>query len=361
MSSHKVSNGQFFFIIFVAIASLSFFSVPSQLIGKVKQDLWLSMALGTVIDIYVASILYWLGLQYTGKSMVQYTNEIMGFVGKIINLIFLLFFLGVMITAMWIFSDFLSRSFMPDTPRIIFSITMTVCAGCAASKGIQSIARLSQIMGVLMLVASVILFASSIPHLHLDYLLPQFENGVMPALKGSIYPGSWFGICIIMGMLMPHMSQPKQVLKVKALAVILGASVMTLYLLYSIAVMGPYMAEQFENPIYILSRIAQFIIFERIEVLLLLIFISGSFITISTLYYSLTVGAAQLFNSRSHKPWIYAFGAVIVFSPVFPYSQHSFIVEKYLSIWFPLVALAIEGGLTTLILIIALVRRKAQA
>jgi spore germination protein KB len=360
VNKKKISSGQFFFIIFVAIASLSFFSVPSQLVGKVKQDLWLSMALGTVIDIYVAAILYWLGIQYYGKSLVQYTNEIMGFVGKIINLIYLLFFLGVIITAMWIFCDFLSRSFMPDTPRMVFSITMTLCAGLAAGKGIESIARLSQIIGVLILITSIVLFASSIPYLHIDFLFPQFDNGVWPAVKGSIYPGSWFGICIIMGMLMPHMNQPKQTLKVKVYAVILGASIMTLYLLYSIAVMGPYMAGQFENPIYILSRISQFVIFERIEVLLLLIFISGSFITISTLFYSLTVGTAQLFNNRSHQTWIYIFGSVIIFSPVFPYSQNSYFVDKYLSLWFPNVAIVIEGGLTTLIFLVALIRTKAH-
>lgn len=340
----------------MAIASLCFFSVPSQLVGKVKQDLWLSMTLGTIIDICVASILYWLGLKHRNQSLVEYTNEIMGFLGRIINLIFLLFFLVVIITAMWIFCDFLSRSFMPDTPRIVFSITMTLCAGSAAGKGIESIARLSQIIGVLVLLTSLILFASSIPYFHIGYLFPQFENGFMPALNGAIYPGSWFGICIIMGMLMPHMKTPEKTLQVKISAVILGAFIMTLYLLYSIAVMGPFMAGQFENPIYILSRVSQFIIFERIEVLLLLIFISGSFITISTLFYSLTVGTAQLFKNRSHKKWIFIFGAVIIFSPVFPYSQDSYIVDKYLSYWFPYVALSIEGGLTTLIFLVALIK-----
>ncbi|WP_138750916.1 GerAB/ArcD/ProY family transporter [Paenibacillus sinopodophylli] len=360
MIKNKISNGQFFFIIFVAIASLTFFSVPSQLVGKVKQDLWFSMVLGTLIDVYVASLLYWLGLKYREQSLIQYTNEIMGFLGRVINVIYLIFFLGAIITSMWIFCDFLSRSFMPETPRIVFSITMTICAGFAAGKGIETIARLSQIIGVLILLTSLILFASALPYVHIGLLFPQFENGFLPSTLGAIYPGSWFGICVIMGMLMPHMKAPKKTLKVKVSAVILGSFIMTLFLLYSIATMGSNMAGQFENPIYILTRISHFIIFERIEVLLLLIFISGSFITISTLFYSVTVGTAQLFKNRTHTIWVYIFGSIIIFSPVFPYSQNSYIVEEYLSHWFPYVALSIEGGLTTLIFLVALIKTSVK-
>ncbi|ANY69302.1 hypothetical protein BBD42_24565 [Paenibacillus sp. BIHB 4019] len=359
--NNLISASQFFFIIFVSITSLTFFSVPSQLIAKVKQDLWLSMALGAVIDIYVAILLYRLGRMYAGQSLIQYTRSILGKTGKVVGLFFLLFFLGVIVTAMWIYCDFLSRTLMPETPRLVFSISMTLCAGLAAVKGIEAIARLSQIIGVIILLTSIILFASCTPYLRLGYLLPQFENGLFPALHGAIYPGSWFGICIMMGMLMPHIQNQKNIFRMKVYAVVLGTSVMTLYLLYSIAVMGPVMAGHFENPVYILSRVTQFIIFERIEVLLLLIFISGSFITISTLYYAVAEGTSQWLGMKSHKLWVYVFGAIFVFSPMFPYSNESYIVDRYLSYWFPFVSLIIEGGSMTFIFIWAIVKNKLQS
>ncbi|SFE25273.1 spore germination protein (amino acid permease) [Paenibacillus algorifonticola] len=360
MKKSLISASQFFFIIFVSITSLTFFSVPSQLIAKVKQDLWLSMALGAIIDIYVAVLLYRLGRMYAGQSLIQYTRSILGKAGKVVGLIFLLFFLCVMVTAMWIYSDFLSRTLMPETPRLVFSISMTICAGLAAVKGIEAIARLSQIIGFIILLTSVVLFTSSIPYIQLQFLLPPFENGMLPAIQGAIYPGSWFGICIMMGMLMPHIKKQSGILKMKVYAVVLGTSVMTLYLLYSIVVMGPVMAGHFENPIYILSRITQFLIFERIEVLLLLIFISGSFITISTLYYAVTEGTAQWLGTKSHKPWVYVFGIIFILSPMFPYSNESYMVDRYLSYWFPLVSLIIEGGFMTFLFIWAVVKSKVS-
>ncbi len=138
----------------------------------------------------------------------------------------------------------------------------------------------------------------------------------------------------------------------------LGASIMTIYLMYSIAVMGPDMAGKFENPLYIFSRITNLVIFERVEVLLLLIFISGSFITISILYFALTEGMAQWVGSKSPKIWIIVFGIIVIFSPFFPFSHNSPVVSNYLSYWFPVIALCIEGGLTTMLFIIAMIRKK---
>ncbi|MBN2984177.1 MULTISPECIES: GerAB/ArcD/ProY family transporter [Cohnella] len=356
MNPKKINGYQFFFIIFVSITSLTFFSVPSQLADKVGQDLWLSMAIGTLIDVYVAFLLYRLGMKYPGESMIEYTVSILGPIGKTVGLLFILFFTGVSITAIWIYSEFLSNTLLPNTPLVVFSLTLTLCSGWAAFKGIETIARISQLIGFVILASSLVLFASSIPLLQLKNLLPQFEYGAGPALRGAVYPGSWFGICIMMGMLMPHLNKPEKTFKMKVRAVVLGAVVMTLYLLYSISVMGPDMATRVENPIYIFTRLTHFIIFERIEVLTLLIFVSGSFITFSTLYYSIAEGCAKLFGTRRHAGWIYAFSPLFVGCVFFPFMFSHGFMEPYLEFWFPRVALALEGGVTTLLFLLSFFR-----
>lgn len=62
--------------------------------------------------------------------------------------------------------------------------------------GIEAIARLSQLIGIVILVTSIVLFICSLPYFQIQNLLPQLEDGIMPPLRGAIYPGSWFGICI---------------------------------------------------------------------------------------------------------------------------------------------------------------------
>lgn len=351
---NQISDRQFFFIIFVSITSLTFFSVPTLLIPKVKQDLWLSMALGTVIDIYVAYILFWLGRKYSGQSLVEYSSTVLGKIGKLFGLMYVLFFIGVIILSVWIFSNFLTTTLEPETPSFVFVLTITIAAGWAAYNGLETIGRLSEMIAILILLAAAFMFLFSIPEVNLKYLLPQFENGLWPAVKSSVYPGSWFGICIMMGMLMPHHNNPKNTFKVKASAVLLGSAIMTLLLLYTVAIIGPEMATRLYYPIYEFSRIIHPNFLERIDVLLMLIYISGAFISISILYYVASEGAAQLFHIGTHRQWIVPFGILVVVIPGLPFENIA-LAYKFFNNLFPAYALVIEGGLTSFIFITAFI------
>lgn len=360
MERYQISGRQFFFIIFAAVVSLIIFSLPTQLIPEVKQDLWLSMVIGVLIDIYVAYILYWLGRKYAGQSLVQYSRTVLGPIGKVFGLIFVLFFFLVILSTMWLFCKFLSTALLPKAPAMLFSITMTLVVSWAAYLGLESIARMTQIISVIILIASLLLILFSIQELRLDYLLPQLENGVAPAIKAAKYPASWFGICIVMGMLMPHLINPKQALKLKVSAVLLGALVMTVTFLCSLALLGPYLASRIDFPIYYFSRTLRVTFFERIDVLMLLIYISGAFITFSALYFAASEGAAQLFGSRSHRRWVLGSSIIVVAVPLLPASNNASFAAFYFDKVFPLLGLLIEGGFTTLIFAVALIRHYVE-
>ncbi|RXZ80663.1 hypothetical protein EBB07_18070 [Paenibacillaceae bacterium] len=359
MKRTAITNDQFFFIIFVSITSLTFFSVPVQIVPTVKQDLWLSMLIGAAIDIYVAYVLYWLGRQYPGQSLVQYSETILGKIGKVFGLLFVLFFFVVILSVMWLFSKFLTATLITETPGIVVSGTMTICAGFAAYYGLGVIGRVAQLITAMILLISLLLFVISIRELDITNLLPQFEYGLAPAVKGAVYPGCWFGICLSMGMMIPHHTTPKDAFKVKSLAVLLGTFIMTLTLLYCIAVLGPYMAGRVDYPIYTFTRVVHLVFLERFDIMLMLIYIFGAFITFATLYYVMAEGAAQLFGSRTHRSWIIGFAVFITLVPLISVGHNMSYSHHYFKYWFPVFALAIEGGLTTILFVIALIKKRA--
>ncbi|MBD2869858.1 GerAB/ArcD/ProY family transporter [Paenibacillus arenilitoris] len=361
MNKDLISDRQFFMLIFVSITSLTYFSVPTMLVPAVKQDLWLSMVIGTVIDIYVAYLLAWLGRAYPGQSLVQYSVTILGKAGYALGFIFILFFAVVICLSLFIFSNFLSSTLLVGTPLIVLTSTMAVAAGWAAYNGIETIARLAEIISVLILLVSVAGVLISIPQLELSNLLPQLENGAWPAVKASVYPASWFGVCILMGMVMPHHNNPKRTFKLKASAVLLGASIMTLWLLNSIAALGQEVVGRLYYPVYAFTRTIQLVFLERVDILMMLVYISGTFITLSVLYYIAAEGAAQLFGTRSHRKWILPFGVLVTILPVLPpFGKNMLHTFKVFEFWFPLTALLVEGGLTTLLFVAALFRNRKK-
>lgn len=152
---------------------------------------------------------------------------------------------------------------------------------------------------------------------------------------------------------MPHHNTPQHTFRVKASAVLLGSALMTLLLLYTVTVIGPEMATRLYYPIYAFSRIIHPILLERIDVLLMLIYISG----ITVLYYVAAEGAAQLFRKGAHRHWILPFGLLFVMIPALPFENLA-LAYKLFNNWFPAYALAIEGGLTTILFIVALMSKK---
>ncbi|WP_274654343.1 GerAB/ArcD/ProY family transporter [Paenibacillus humicola] len=363
MKKEMISDRQFFVIIFVAILSLTFFSVPAMLIPAVKQDLWLSMLLGTVVDIYVAYLLFWMGRAYPGQSLIQYSVSILGKIGNVAAAVFLVFFLIVIWFSLYIFVNFLSSTLMMGTPVLVLNLTMVVAAGWAAYHGIETIARLAEMIAVLIFIVSILGLLLSVTEMDLGELLPQFENGIWPAVRASVYPSSWFGVCILMGMVMPHHQSPHRTFKVKVSAVVLGSAIITAWLLNSVVTLGQEAVGRLYYPIYGFSRTIRPVFFERMDILTMLVYILGTFITIAILYFNLTEGASQLFRTRPQKRvrWIWAFGVLFVILPILPplgrNTIDSFDILEY---GFPLYALAVEGGLTTLLFAAALIRKRRR-
>ena len=89
----RISSRQFFFLILTLILSVSLFNLPTIIISRAKQDVWIAMLIALGIDAVVAVVLYVLGRRYPNQTMFEYSEEILGrFLGKGVGLIFTVFF-----------------------------------------------------------------------------------------------------------------------------------------------------------------------------------------------------------------------------------------------------------------------------
>jgi len=89
----RISSRQFFFLILILILSVSLFNLPTIIISRAKQDVWIAMLIALGIDAVVAVVLYVLGRRYPNQTMFEYSEEILGrFLGKGVGLIFAFFF-----------------------------------------------------------------------------------------------------------------------------------------------------------------------------------------------------------------------------------------------------------------------------
>ncbi len=353
----KISSKQYFFIIFSVIESVSIFSVPAPAIALAKQDIWLAMVIAALVDGVVAVVLFYLGLKYFPQSLIQYCDTVLGRLpGKILGGIFIGFFIHAAAITLRIFGDFMVTAVMPETPILFFVITMVIVSAYAVFNGLEVIGRLNELIGMAILLSSVILLILVSNNVEPENLKPLFGTRPTDILLSSLIPGSWFGICIIMGMLLPYHNKPKQTLKAKMGGVVAGTVVMIIYMLVMIGVFGVQGIAAQTFPAYSLARmvsVGEFL--ERTESVMMAIWAAGGFLTVTAMYYSAVLGTAQLLKLKSYKPVIVPIGLLLIFLSVLLFKNHRQLIAFNKEI-FPFYALSIEGGLTTLLLVVSLLR-----
>lgn len=353
----KISGKQYFLIIFSVILSVSIFSVPAPTVALAKQEVWIAMVIAVFVDGVVAATLYYLGLKYFPQSLIQYCSTILGpILGKITGVIFIWFFIHVAAITVRILGDFMVTAVMPQTPIIMFSVTLVILSASAVRNGLEIIARLAELIGPVLMVFSLLTIGLVINNVELNNLKPLFHTGLIDILKASLIPSCWFGVCVIMGMLLPYHNKPAKTFVFKMGGVITGTIVLTAFMLVQIGVFGVHDTASLTFPSYSLARMIHLGDFvERIEVVMMVIWLGGGFVTLTVLYYTAVLGIAQLLKLKSYQPVVIPVGVVILGLSVVLFSSH-IALKAFINQVFPYYALSIEGGLTTVLLIIALLR-----
>lgn len=357
----KISSTQFYFLILILALSVSLFSLPSILIGRAKQDVWIVILIALGIDAVVAVVLYVLGLRYPNQTIFEYSEEILGrFLGKGVGLIFAIFFLLMTAIILNTITTLLTTAVMPETPKTVFYLVMLLVGAYAVNAGLEPIGRLSELIGPLVVFCLLLSPALNINHIKLENLKPVFQLSLLKDLEYSLLPGSLYGICIIMSVFMAYHNDPKNTLKAKLGGLVTGTLLIIFNFLTVIMVFGADLGSQLRFPLYSLAQMIEIgDFFERLEPIVMFFWIAAGFISITMLYYVSTLGFAQLLSLPDYKPLTPLIGgAIFILSMImFPnITAKDALVKGIL----PYLALSVEGGLTTLLLLVSLFRHRKK-
>lgn len=353
METARISSRQFFYLILCMVLSLSLGHVPALLVRHARQGLWLSLLLATTADIIVAVMLYALGRRFPGQTLFDYSRKILGPIpGSLAALAYAWLFLYAAALSIRILSD-LFQLIMPETPTLFFVWALALNGGYGAKKGLETAGRASELLGPLAVLASLGIVLGTVNRWDLGFLYPALPDPG-GAVFASLLPASWFGICTIMGVLMAYHTEPVKALLVKASGVLLGAGLILAMTLVAVLTMGPSLAATQTVPIYSAARLIEFGRFvERVELLFLSAALVPGLSSHALLVYGSSLGVAQVLGLADYRPLVWPVAtlvAVLASGAVRSHAQmYRFLEEAY-----PLYALVIELGLTTLLLAFAL-------
>lgn len=346
-------------MLFTIITSFTVLHVPGLLIYHSRRDAWLALIIAWFLDVILAIVYAYMGIRFPGENFVQYSITILGkYLGKVIGLMFPIFFLITASLLMRTISLAIDTTVLPRTPMFVVLCSGYILIAYCVKKGIEVIARSSEILGPIYLLSFAILFILVSPSVKLERLMPQLADGFYPVFTGGIFILSFIGICIMMAMFIPICNRIENGFLAKFIAVSIGTIVVSILIFFCIGVFGAEQAGNMRNPGLQLSKMISIAnIVDRLEILWFMNAIAAAIMASVTLIWSASLGISQIMGLSSYKPIVYPVTLISLILSIISFDSNMEVMN-FIFYTFPFIGVIIETGLEMFLFIMALILKK---
>jgi spore germination protein KB len=316
MEKAKINAIQLFAMIFM-------FELGSALVVSygvtAKKDAWLAILLGLCSGIVLFFIYYYLFRQYPNLPLTGYARKIFGkYVGWIIGLLYVVYFLYEAARNLRDFGDLLLSSTMPNTPLLVLNILMVLAICFVLYLGIEVVGRTAEVFIVILIfmgfTGNLLVYFSG--HVDLHNLQPFLENEWKPILTTAFplltfFP---FGEMIVFTMLLPYLNRSELTKKVCLSAVISSGLILSYTTSLDIAVLGVEAVERSTFPLLsTMGKVNLFEFIQRLDALIVFTFLITMFFKISIFFYVAVIGMVDLFKLKNHQQIVLPVGIILIF------------------------------------------------
>jgi spore germination protein KB len=315
MEKAKIDGLQLFILIFL-------FEMGSAIVltlgVQAKQDAWMTILGGLLGGLLLFLVYHRLYLYFPDKSLATYAQDLLGtFVGKVIGFVYCIYFLYLAARVLRDFGELVATFAYPETPVLIINAIMMATILYGLNKGIEVIARTSELSFVALYLLAisgfVLLVISGL--IKLENLQPMLENGIRPVLKTIVTQTMYvpFGEIVVFTMLLPYLNKPEKGKIIGLTAITLSGINLTIVSVVNIAVLG---VDGFSTATFPLLETIQQIevadFLERLDIFFLITLVIGGFIKVSLFLYAASIGIAEIFRISDYKKLLYLLVPILI-------------------------------------------------
>ncbi|MFS0554995.1 GerAB/ArcD/ProY family transporter [Brevibacillus sp. 179-C9.3 HS] len=346
------------FMILVALFGIgdAILYVPSLTATAAKQDAWISALIGWGEGFLLTYLYVLLSKRYPNKSIFQYSEEILGnWIGKAVAVLFITyFFIDASLMLMEI-GDFVTTQIMQETPIEIILVLFTVIIVMGVRSGAEVFSRVSELLFPYFLLLFIILIVFIFPQIKIENVKPVLAHGIAPVFGGNFRYVGYLLESVILIVLFPLVKRPVRAAKAYILGILLANFFLTMITAVAILVLGADITVLLAYPSYTLAQkisIGNF--FERIEVLMAVIWFITLVVKITICYYATNCGIAHTLGLRDYRPLTLPMGMIMIVMALATMPNRPYFDTFVSEIWMPYsltyglflpVLLLIVGGL----------------
>ncbi|WP_337103861.1 GerAB/ArcD/ProY family transporter [Paenibacillus sp. YIM B09110] len=299
----KIQSSQLACMIYLSTLATSMILAAQFAYIQAKTDMWLSPALASVTAFYLIAILFYMHRLFPGRSLVQYSEELLGvYAGKAVGFIILLVMLLMNANQTRLFGEVMSAYFFRETPPLVINLSLILVCAIAVRSGIEVVGRLAQLCTPIIVILMLIFFLPFLSEIEFDRLLPMLQQGIVPVLRSSVYLQVWFPMYIFMTFFLPYVSDIGKARKHGFIAVCATTASLTGMMLLVLLILDQS-TSLFSHPFMILARYVEaFDFIEQFDVFLMIFWVLDVLIRTTVILSATCLAVAQWLRLSAYKP-----------------------------------------------------------
>lgn len=320
-SNDKITSGQASLFLTNTVLGAGILTLPRSVTQSAKTpDSWMSVLLGGLIVMFVIFVMVKLSQQFPGKTVYQYSKGIVGTLpGGFLSSLLIIYFIIIAGFEIRVLAEITMFFLLEGTPVWAIVIPFIWVGAYLVFGGINSIARVYQIIFPISLFILILCYILSIRIFDINHLRPVLSEGLMPVIKGLkstvlVYTG-----CEVVMTITAFMQHPQHAVK----SMLAGIGIpMVLYLLTVIVVVGGLSIDSVTTSTWpTIDLVRSFEIsgffFERFEFPLLVIWMMQMFCNFCSFFFNASLGISQVFKLKI-APVIFGLMPLIFLSTMVP-------------------------------------------
>ncbi|QVK18392.1 endospore germination permease [Mycoplasmatota bacterium] len=325
----------------------------------VASDSWMVVIFSSISGIVLIGIYCYISILNPGKTLIDILISVFGkTLGTVIGFLYIWYFIHLFSLIGDSFIDFNATAVYVETPALFFAVVFGLVTIYRVKKGLEVIARFSEIVIPLMISFTLLIVFALIGEYDVNYFFPVLENGFKPVLKASFFMMTFpFGELVVFLMIFPHLNRQKNIFKISSVSVIIASFLLLLLTISTIMVIGPAMIGRITYPSFISAKFVPEI---NIEVLTSINLLIGGAIQFSVLLYATCMGISQILKLDDYKPFIIPV-IIIAYALSFWLFENTFEHTVWSEKVFPYYSLPFQVFIPLYILIFSIIKNKMKS
>lgn len=324
-------------------------------------DAWTSPLLAAL----ATAVLYFIYLRltriYPDKNLYEIVYATMGKpVGMAITFLYLFYSVHLAALILRDFTEFMKTIVLVDTPVHYFEIFIIILVIYSIKAGMQTLAKYSAIVFILMFVSIVTTVILATGEFNTDYIQPILYNNWSNIFKAAVSSLSFpFGETVLFLSFLPVLQNRRDNVRSFYIGLAIGTFLLFIAAVRNILVLGlPVLTHTFFPSLETVRilKVGNFI--QRFEVIIGVIFLAGGFVKLTVSLYSACISASKLFGIQNQRHLAVPLGLTVLLMADILYNNASDLFG-FLKVY-TIYAIPFYLILPVIILITALIRKAIE-